>query len=102
MMRLKMKHAINDPRGDGFGPSNPPPLVFKPRLFKYLEIQATWLPDFKKRAIITRKNIDDGFQGKYWHKMMEPVEAQGWEGMMPLRMDVNSTLVRLFYCNLEV
>ena len=62
----------------------------------------TWLPNFKERAIIIGRNIDIEFLKKYRRKMMELVETQVWEGMMPLPKDVYSTLVRLFYCNLEV
>ena len=77
MIRPRTKHAVNDPKGDGAGLSNPLPLVFKPCLFKNLGIQATWLPDFKERNIITGRNIDVKFPKKYRYKMMGPVEAQG-------------------------
>ena len=42
------------------------------------------------------------FRKKYRRKMMEPVEQQGWEGIMPLPTSMYSNLVILFYCNLEV
>ncbi|GFY92658.1 hypothetical protein Acr_08g0010540 [Actinidia rufa] len=73
MMRSRTKHAVNDLRGDGSGPSNPPPLIFKPCLFKNEKIQATWLPDFKERAIITGRNINDyfGFLQSRWEELAQ-------------------------------
>ena len=34
--------------------------------------------------------------------MLVPVEAVGWEGLLPLPIDVYSNLVRFFYYNLKV
>ncbi|GFY97640.1 hypothetical protein Acr_12g0001810 [Actinidia rufa] len=102
MKRPRTKYASNDLKGDGAISSNTPPLIFKPRLFKNLEIQATWVSDFKERAIITRWNIDIEFLEKYQRKMMELIEAQGWEGLVHLPTDIYSTLVRLLYYKLEV
>ena len=48
------------------------------------------------------QNIDVEFSKKYLQKMMEPVETQGWEEMMPLPTNVYSNLVKLFNYNLEV
>ena len=95
------KHASNDTKGDNPNPAEPE-IVFKPRLYKTLEIQKTWLPVFKDRPIIAGWEFEWSFPLKYHQRMMGPMNALGWNGLRPLPNEVYTNLVRFFYCNLEV
>ena len=80
MIRPRIKHADNDPSGDGARPSNPSPPEFNRRLFKNATIQAMWLTKFKERNIITGQNIDDEFFKKI------PAEDDGIGGSTRMGM----------------
>ncbi|GFZ03215.1 hypothetical protein Acr_15g0018230 [Actinidia rufa] len=95
------KHASNNPRGDDPNP-NEAPIVFKPRLYKTMKIQRTWLPEFKDQPIIMGREFERSFPIKYYQRMLAPMHALGWNDFQPLPDDVYINLVRLFYCNLEV
>ena len=76
---MRTKHASNDPRGDDPNPTEPE-MVFKPRLFKTLKIQRTWLPEFKDRPIITGWEFERSFPLKYYQKIMASMDALIWNG----------------------
>ena len=57
--------------------------------------------DFKEITIITGRDFNVDFPLKYYRKMLVPVEALGWGGLLPLPTDVYLNLVRFFYCNLK-
>ncbi|GFS38866.1 hypothetical protein Acr_00g0059940 [Actinidia rufa] len=96
-----IKHASNDPKGDDPNPSELP-RVFKPRMFKSMDIQRTGLPEFKDRPITTGREFERNFPLKNYQKMLAPTHALGWTRLRPLPKDVYTNLVRFFYCNLEV
>ena len=50
-MRPRTKHASNNLRREETNPVELE-MKFKPRLFKNMEMQKTWLLEFKKRPII--------------------------------------------------
>ena len=52
MICPRTKHASNDPWGEDTNPAQPE-MVFNLRMFKTMDIQRTWLPEFKDRPIIT-------------------------------------------------
>ena len=73
MIHQRTKHASNDPSGeDTFAE---PKIEFKPRLFKNIEIQKMWLPEFKERPIITRREFEKKFPLKYHKNILVPMEA---------------------------
>ncbi|GFS44404.1 hypothetical protein Acr_00g0090140 [Actinidia rufa] len=84
---VRAKHASNDPRGDDPNPIEPP-MVFKPRYYKTMEIQRTWLSEFKDRPIITGRDFERNFLVRYLLKMLAPMDSLGWNGLRPLPDDV--------------
>ena len=91
----------NDLGGKDTNPIKPE-VVFKTRMFKTIDIQKTRLPEFKNRPIITGHEFERSFPLKYYQKMLEPMDALGWNGFQPLPIDVYPNLVRFFYHNLEI
>ena len=81
------KHTSNDPRGDDPNPAEPD-MVFKPRLFKTIEI--------------TRREFQRSFPVRYVLTMLAPMDVLEWNGIQPLPNDVYTNLVRFFYYNLKV
>ena len=64
---MRTKHASNDPKGEDSNPVEPEmEIVFKPHMFKIMEIQKTWLPEFKDRPIITGCEFERNFSFKYY------------------------------------
>ncbi|GFY87606.1 hypothetical protein Acr_05g0012450 [Actinidia rufa] len=66
---VRTKHASNDPRGNDPNPAKAE-MVFKPWMFKTMEIQRTWLPEFKDRLIIMGQRFEKSFHLKYYQKML--------------------------------
>ena len=83
MMHSITKHASNDPRGDGPNPVELE-MFFKPRMFKSMDIQRTWLPEFKDRPIITGREFERIFPVKYVLRMLALMGAFGWNDLRPL------------------
>ena len=81
------KHACNDPRGDNPNPTEPE-MVFRPQMFKTMDIQKTWLLEFKDRPIITGWEFERSFPVKYVLKMMAPMDTLGWNGVQSLPKDI--------------
>ncbi|GFY99142.1 hypothetical protein Acr_13g0005430 [Actinidia rufa] len=71
------KQASNDLRGDGTYPAESP-MVFKPRIFKSMEFQRTWLPEFRDRPIITGREFERSFPTKYYLKMLASMDTFGY------------------------
>ncbi|GFZ18470.1 hypothetical protein Acr_27g0002090 [Actinidia rufa] len=88
---VRTKHASNDPRGDDPNPAEPE-MVFKPRLYKIMDIQRTWLPEFKDRPIITGCEFDRSCPLRYLQKMLARTPALGWTRLLPLPNDVYTNL----------
>ena len=91
MVHPRIKHTSNDSRGEDTNPTKPE-TEFKPGLFKNMEIQKTWLPEFKERPIITRREFEKNFLRKYYKKMLAPMESLGWDRLQPFPTDVYSNL----------
>ena len=72
------KHVSNDSRGDNPNLAESE-MIFKLRFFKSIDIQWTWLTEFKERSIIMGCEFDRNFP-----------------------LNVSTNFVRFFYCNLEV
>ena len=95
------KHASNYPRGD-VPNLGEPGRVFKHRWFKTMEIQQTWVPEFKEQTILTGWDFYRSFPAKYVLRMLAPMDGLGWPDFRVFPMNVYTNLVRFFYCNLEV
>ena len=94
------KHASNDPRG---GP-NPEEseIILNDRWFKNLAIQKTWNLEFKKRHIISGRDLEKSFPRNFAYQMLAPMDKLEWSNFCPISKCVYTKLVRAFYCNLEV
>ena len=90
---VRTEHASNDSKGDDPN-SIELEMVFKLRMFKNMDIQRTWLQEFKDRPIIMGREFERNFPLKYYQKMMAPMDALGWNGFRPLPKDVYTNLVR--------
>ena len=67
MIRPRTKHASNDPKGQDTNLVEPEK-VFKPRMFKTMEIQKMWFPELKDRPIITGREFERSFPLKYYQR----------------------------------
>ena len=77
---VRTKHGSNDPRDDDPNLAEPK-MVFKPQLFKIMEIQKTWLSEFKDMPVIMRREFKRSFLVKYVSKMLAPMDALGWNDL---------------------
>ena len=70
------KHASNDPRGD----PNPEEseIIINDRWFKNLAIQQSWNLEFKKRPIISGRDLEKSFPEKFVNQMLAPMDKLGW------------------------
>ena len=89
------KHASNDPRGNVPNPSEPG-MVFKPQWFKTMEIQWTWVPEFKERPFLTGCDFDRSFPTKYVLRMLASMNGLGWPNFQPSPTNIYTNLVRFF------
>ncbi|GFS46232.1 hypothetical protein Acr_00g0100940 [Actinidia rufa] len=60
---VRTKHASNDPRGNDPNSASTE-MVFKPRMFKTMEIQRMWLSEFKDRGISIDSTEDEREEDK--------------------------------------
>ncbi|GFZ06474.1 hypothetical protein Acr_18g0006440 [Actinidia rufa] len=49
-----------------------------------MEIQRTWLSEFKDRPIITGQEFERNFPLKYYQRMLAPMNVLGWNGLQNL------------------
>ena len=78
MICPRTKHASNDPRGEDTN-SAEQKMAFKLRMFKTMEIQKNWLPEFKDRSIIMGREFERSFSFNYYQNMLAPRDALGFQ-----------------------
>ncbi|GFZ21468.1 hypothetical protein Acr_29g0006300 [Actinidia rufa] len=89
---VRTEQVSNDQRDDDPNPAKLE-MVFKSRMFKTMDIQKTWLPQFKDRPIITGRKFERSFHLKYYPKMLALMDALGWIGLRPLPKNMYTNLI---------